>query len=276
MTQFSVLLSLYSKERPEFLNQALLSIFNQTLRADEVILVEDGPLTDELYAILNQYKETYTEFKTIRLTQNMGLGKALNEGLKHCTYDIVARMDTDDIAKPDRFEKQIKFLENNPEYDLVGSWVDEFKDNINNVLTIRKVPESTKDIYEYCKSRCPVNHPTVIFKKQAVLHAGGYLTEYFPEDYFLWIRMLMNGSKFYNFQESLLYFRESDDTIKRRGGWKYAWNDIHIQKKFYNIGFISFRQFLGNCLIRCCVRIFPLKLRKFFYMNFLRKKAIHS
>lgn len=265
---FSVLLSVYYKENPNFLEQSLLSVFNQTLKPDEVVLVEDGTLTPELYSVI----EKFPKLKTVKLKKNSGLGIALNEGLKHCSYDIVARMDTDDIAKTNRFEKQIKFLEKNPEIDLVGSWIDEFKDDVNNLVSVRSVPEKSDEIYQYCKNRCPVNHPTVVFRKQAVLKVGGYLTEYFPEDYFLWIRMLMNGSKFYNFQESLLFFRKSDDTIKKRGGWKYALDEIHIQKKIYGLGFISFPVFVKNSFIRFSVRILPLKFRRFVYDKMLRKE----
>lgn len=270
---FSVLLSLYEKENPSFLTDSLNSIYDQTLPADEVVLVEDGPLTPELYAILNKFKTERDNFRTIKLEKNSGLGAALNEGLKHCSFDIVARMDTDDIAKKTRFEKQIKFLTDNPDIDVVGSWVDEFTDNNKNVKTIRKVPQSSTEILEYCKSRCPVNHPTVVFRKSAVLKVGGYLTQYFPEDYFLWIKMLMNNSHFFNIQESLLYFRKSKDTIRKRGGWKYAWDEIHIQKMIYDIGFINKPTYLRNCSIRFFVRIIPLSLRKFIYRKFLRKKA---
>lgn len=263
---FSVLLSLYSKESPEFLRQSLDSVFNQTLPPDEVVLVEDGPLTDELYAVLVKYPQ----LKIIKLEENGGLGKALNEGLKHCSFELVARMDTDDICFPDRFEKQIKFMEENPEYDLVSSWIAEFENDVNCIVSIRKVPETPGEIYEYCKKRCPVNHPAVVFRKSAVQKVGGYLTEYFPEDYFLWIRMLMNGAKFYNFQEPLLYFRKSSETIKKRGGWKYAIGEVHIQKMIYNLGFISYFNFLKNSCIRFCVRILPLKLRMLVYNKMLR------
>lgn len=268
--KFSVLLSLYYKENPFFLEQSLQSIFNQTLRADEVVLVEDGPLTTELYDVVNRFQLKYPELKVVPLEKNGGLGRALNEGLRHCSYDIVARMDTDDIAKPNRLEQQINFMTANPEYDLVGSWIDEFYGDITNVRSIRKVPETHEEIYGYCKDRCPVNHPTVMFKKETVLASDGYFTKYFPEDYFLWIRMLMNGAKFYNIQESLLYFRSSPDTIKKRGGWKYAIGEVHIQWQIYKLGFINFPLFLKNSIIRFVVRIMPLALRTFVYEKWLR------
>ena len=270
---FSVLLSLYYKENPTNLERSLKSVFNQTLRADEVVLVEDGPLTPELYDVIDKYKKGYTEFKTVVLSQNSGLGIALNEGLKHCSNEWIARMDTDDICKPNRFERQWSYIEAHPDYDVIGSWIDEFVGDIDHITTIRKVPEQSEEIFEYCKSRCPVNHPTIMFKKSSVLAAGGYLTKFFPEDYFLWIRMLMNGAKFYNLQESLLYFRYSPETIKKRGGWKYAIGEVHIQKMIYDLGFISFPLFLKNSFARFITRIMPLYLRMWVYNRLLREKA---
>lgn len=270
---FSVLLSLYSKENPLNLEKSLNSIFNQTLRADEVVLVEDGPLTSELYSIIEKFKASYAEFKTVILNKNSGLGIALNEGLKHCSYEWVARMDTDDICKPNRFERQWRFIQNHPEYEVVGSWIDEFVGDINHITTVKKVPEQPEEIFQYCKSRCPVNHPTIMFKKSSVLAVGGYLTNFFPEDYFLWIRMLMNGAKFYNIQESLLYFRVSPETIMKRGGWKYAIGEVRIQKMIYDLGFISFPLFIKNTVIRFVVRIMPLWLRTLVYRYFLNIKV---
>ena len=268
--KFSVLLSLYQKENPFYLSQSLESVFHQTMRANEIVLVEDGPLTSELEAVVEKYKRLYPEIKIIQLEKNSGLGTALNEGLKHCSNDWVARMDTDDICKPIRFERQVHFIQLHPDCDFVGSWVDEFEEDVCNIISIRKVPETPEEIYDYCKGRCPVNHPTVMYRKKAVLAVGGYLTKYFPEDYFLWIRMLMNGAKFYNIQESLLYFRYSPETIKKRGGWKYAIGEIHIQKMIYDIGFISFPLFIKNSVIRFVTRILPLKMRMWVYHNLLR------
>ena len=191
MQSFSVLLSLYHKESALFLHQSLESVFAQTLLPTEVILVEDGPLSEELHAVVKEFMDRYLELKVIPLVENQGLGKALNEGLKHCSYDIVARMDTDDVAKPDRFEKQLAIFQEHPEVDVVGAWIDEFEGAVSNVLSVRKVPKDQEDILRFAKGRCPVNHPVVMFRKSAVLKAGGY--KHFPlfEDYYLWVRMLM-------------------------------------------------------------------------------------
>ena len=268
---FSVLLSLYKKEYPSQLRQSLNSLFSQTLPPNEIILVKDGPLTAELDTVVSDYVARYSILKVVPLPQNQGLGKALNEGLKHCSYDLVARMDTDDIAKPDRFEKQMKVFEEHPELDLVGAWIDEFEGTPQHILSVRRVPETSEEIREYCKKRCPVNHPVVMFRKSAVLAAGGY--QHFPlfEDYYLWVRMLKNEAKFYNIQESLLYFRASPDMFKRRGGWKYAMDELRFQNMMRKMGMIDWKRFIINVAIRFPARIIPNSLRGFLYKKIMRK-----
>lgn len=150
---FSVLLSIYYKERPDFLRQSLDSLFSQTLLPTEVVLVKDGPLTKTLDIIIEEYSKRYLQLKIVSLSVNQGLGKALNEGLKYCSYDLVARMDTDDIAKPNRFEKQLKVFNNHPEIDIVSSWIDEFEGDTNHILSIRKLPEYHKEIYQFSKKK---------------------------------------------------------------------------------------------------------------------------
>lgn len=270
MQSFSVLLSLYHKESPLFLHQSLESIFTQTLSPSEVVLVEDGSLTDELYAIVQEFENQYPKLKVVPLPTNQGLGKALNEGLKHCSYDIVARMDTDDIAKLDRFEKQLAIFQKHPEVDVVGAWIDEFEGEASNVLSVRKVPKEHEDIFRFAKRRCPVNHPVVMFRKSAVLKAGGY--KHFPlfEDYYLWVRMLKNGARFYNIQEGLLFFRFSPDMFKRRGGWKYAVTEMRLQTLFYKIGFIDLLSLIRNICIRLVTRLLPNNLRSLLYKRFIR------
>lgn len=269
--QFSVLLSVYYKEVPAFLEQALISIINQTLQPNEIIIVKDGELTNELEKILYEYSHKYPFIKIVSLSENQGLGRALNEGLKHCSNDLVARMDTDDIAKKNRFEKQITTFKENPNLDIIGTWIDEFEDNPQNIISTRKLPKTHEDIYKYAKKRNPINHPTVMFKKRAVQEAGGY--QHFPlfEDYYLWVRMLLNGAKFYNLQESLLFFRFSPDMFKRRGGLKYACTEAKFQWKLHKLGFISLTKTCINIAIRFSTRIIPNNLRGWIYKNILRK-----
>ncbi|OKY97820.1 glycosyltransferase [Bacteroides sp. 44_46] len=268
--RFSVLLSVYYKESYSAFCKSLDSIFTQTTCPDEVILVEDGPLGSDLNDIISEYSAKYPTLKIIPLPTNQGLGKALNEGLKHCSYDIVARMDTDDIAKPDRFEKQLAVFEKYLDIDVVGAWIDEFEDDISEVKSVRKLPELPDDIRQFAKRRNPINHPVVMFRKSAVLAAGGY--QHFPlfEDYYLWIRMLMNGAKFYNIQESLLYFRFSPEMFRRRGGWRYVISELHFLQKMRQMHFISFSEFMQNLFVRFSIRLIPNSLRAIIYTKLIR------
>lgn len=268
---FSVLLSLYVKEQPSYLIQSLDSLFSQTLLPSEIILVKDGPLTEELDTIVSDYERRYPILKVVALAQNQGLGRALNEGLKHCSYDLVARMDTDDIAKPNRFEKQVRIFNEYPEIDVCSSWVEEFIESPHYPVSVKKLPELHDDIVVYAQSRNPINHPVVMFRKKAVLEAGGY--QHFPlfEDYYLWVRMLANGARFYNIQESLLYFRTSPDMFKRRGGLKYAMDEFRFQKVMFDMNMISRKQFMLNVMTRFPVRIAPNQVRSWLYKKALRK-----
>ena len=271
---FSVLISVYNKENSLSLRQSLTSVFRQKLPPTEVVLLKDGPLTEELDKVIAEYVMRYPELKIVSLPVNQGLGKALNEGLKHCSYDLVARMDTDDIAKPDRFEKQIRVFQEHPELDVVGAWIDEFEETTSNIISTRKLPEVHDDICQFAKKRNPENHPVIMFRKQAVLAAGGY--QHFPlfEDYYLWIRMLQNGAKFYNIQESLLYFRFSPAMFKRRGGLKYVTTELRFQNQLRNLEFITSSEYLYNVFIRVITRMMPNTLRAILYKKALRKYSL--
>lgn len=274
MIKFSVLMSVYTKEKPDFLRESLNSVFEQTLRPDEVILVEDGPLTNKLYNTINDFQQKYPSLKTVVLKENVGLGKALNEGMKHCSYDFIARMDSDDICSINRFEKQISFLQNHPNIDMIGCWTQEFTEDGNGTkkyTSIKKFPITNDEIYKFGKRRNPFEHPSVMFKKKAVIKAGGYIHCYLFEDYYLWARMMMNNCKFYNIPEPLLYFRMTENSFERRGGWKYAVTEVKNMWMFKKIGFFSLSLYLKNVFTRFPVRIMPNKLRKFIYNTFLRK-----
>lgn len=269
--KFSVLLSVYIKEQPAYLRQALESVFSQTLPPDEVVLVEDGPLTDELSAVVGEFAHRYPALKVVPLDANHGLGYALNIGLGHCTHELVARMDTDDVCKPNRFEVQVAFMDSHPDVDIVGSWIDEFLDNTGNVVSIRKVPESHQTIVKYGKMRNPMNHPTVMFRKEALLRVGSYKPFMLLEDYYLWARMIVSGCKFHNLQQSLLFFRLSRDIYRRRGGYNYAITEVKFQKELRRIGYLSKYQVVINILNRFFIRIMPVSLRGFVYKRCLRK-----
>ena len=272
---FSVLMSVYIKENPKYFDRALQSITDdQILKPNEIVLVKDGPLTDELEKIIKKWSEKYKNlFKIIPLEKNMGLGEALRIGIENCSYNLIARMDTDDIAKPERFQEQIKIFKNN-EVDLVGSWIDEFWeiDNKIKIQKIRKVPEKDKEIKEKLKFLNSFNHPTVIYKKNEVLKAGSYSEKYhLMEDYYLWVRMAMNGCKFYNIQKSSLFFRTTPDTYKRRGGIRFVKADILFQTELLRSGFVNIFEYLRNLFVRISFRIVPWQIRELLQKKLLRK-----
>lgn len=270
--KFSLLMSIYHKEDPDNFDQCMQSVWdNQIKKPDEIILVEDGPLTQDLYNNIAKWKEKLCgHFKTVTLEQNVGLGQALQIGLKHCQNDVVARMDTDDIATADRFEKQISFLSANLDIDIVGSWVGEFEQNKAIISSYRKTPKTQQEIIYYAKKRNPMNHPSVIFRKEAVQKARGYRTMHGFEDYDLWARMLMSGARFHNLQEALVHMRVGAGQLERRSGWRYAVNEVKFQKALMKSGLIGYGLYLSNTLTRFTVRIIPKYFVRIIY-NRLRK-----
>ncbi len=268
--KFSVLMSIYYKEKSEYFDRAMKSIWDeQTVKPNEIVLVQDGKLTDELYIVIDKWQKRLGDnFKTIPLEKNVGLGDALNIGLDKCSYELVARMDTDDVAVPHRFAKQLEVLKNK-NIDICGSWVSEFKNNEENIVSYRKVPKSHNEIVKFAKLRCPLNHPSVMYKKEAVIKAGGYQKMMWFEDYYLWIRMILSGAKFYNIQEPLVKMRV-DNQLERRKGKNYILNEIKLQKKFLELSFIDEKEFIRNIFIRNLPRILPSVILKNLYKKLLR------
>lgn len=271
---YSVLMSVYHREQPLNLKQSLQSIWKQTIPSDDIVLVCDGPLTDQLNQVIEHAKaEMGTSLKIVSLEKNIGLGKALNEGIQHCRHELIARMDTDDLAYPDRCQKQLAVFQAQPELGIVGAAVAEFVDSPEEVQTLRMPPETQDDIIRYAKSRCPFNHPCVMFRKQAVQNAGGYQDFYLLEDYYLWLRMLQHGVIGYNLQEPLLWMRISKELFKRRGGWKYAKSLSRLYTYMFKSRFINFPQYIVLMIIRQSVAMMPGKVREFIYINALRSKT---
>ena len=268
MEKYSVLMSLYKKEHPEYLRLALDSMLNQTVKPDEIVLVEDGPLTDELYAVVEEYKPY---LHIVINMNNLGLGLALNEGLKACRNELVARMDTDDISKPDRCEKQLKRFEEKPELAIVGSHIDEFVGEKENIISQRRVPTDSKSIYEYAKKRSAFNHPAVMYRKSAVLAEGGYSDLKRNQDVDLFGRMLFKGYKAENIDEALLWFRSSDELAARRKSWENTKSYIDTIKKFWKMGYSSFGDYAKVAVAQTGMFILPASMQNWVYKKFLRK-----
>ncbi len=269
--RFSVLISVYEKENPHFLNQALVSMEQQTISPDEIILVKDGQLTPELDNVITYHREHFKiPYKIIALRENVGLGEALNEGMKHCNYDWIARMDSDDIAMPKRFEKQFSYLSKHSEVDILGGWICEFDDDPAICTKERRVPALHEDIVKFAKYRNPMNHMTVVFRKSAVEEVGRYQPMNGFEDYYLWMRMIKGGKEFANLSQVVLKARTGRDMIKRRQGWRYARDELLLEKSAYKIGFWSGSDLVRNFFIRFLPRLLPLDIVEKLY-NILRK-----
>jgi hypothetical protein len=265
--KYSVLMSLYKKEKPEYLRLAIDSMINQTVPPDEIVIVEDGPLTDELYAVLDEYPILHR----VKNETNLGLGLALNVGLKKCKNELVARMDTDDCSKPERCEKQLLRFSEKPYLAIVGSHIDEFVGDVSNVISQRVVPTTTKEIYDYAKRRSAFNHPAVMYSKTAVLDAGGYADLKRNQDVDLFGRMQFLGYKAENIDEALLWFRSSDELAKRRKSWQNTWSYIATIRKFWKMGYSSFVDYAMVGIAQTGMYLMPVKLQNFVYRKFLRK-----
>ena len=268
---YSVLMSVYHKEKPEYLEQAIASIQAQTLPTDDFVLVCDGPLNAVLDTVIAKKQQEMGEtLNVVRLAKNGGLGNALNEGIKHCKNELVARMDSDDIAYQDRCEKQIAVFYAHPEVSVCSGIVEEFTSTPDVVDAKRVPPEAHEEIVEFAKKRNPFNHPCVMYKKSAVEAVGSYQDFYLLEDYYLWLRMLMAGYQGYNIQEPLLHMRAGSDMYLRRAGWKYAKTQTRLFKFMKSQGFIDEGQYIKSCVIRSGSALAPNWLRKLMFEKVLR------
>ncbi|HKG08896.1 MAG TPA: glycosyltransferase [Pedobacter sp.] len=272
---FAVLISVYHAETASNLREALKSITtDQTLRPSQVMLVLDGPVGAALETVVSEYTTAYPEIlEVLRLEKNMGLGNALARGLQLCRYELVARMDSDDISHPSRFETQFRFLNAHPEISVVGSNIEEFSFVPGDMKVFKTLPESPEAVRSYSKKRCPVNHPSIMFRKSAILAVGNYNDDYKCfEDYNLFARMMVKGFNFYNIQEALLYFRIGNrlEMIKRRSGWSYMLSEVRFLKFARSIGHFNRIEFLKALCIRVPTRLLPAKIVLKIYSKFLR------
>lgn len=274
MTQkYTVLISVYAKENPEYLKEAIDSMLEQTIPPDEIVIVEDGNLTKELDDVIEKYKKLHRNlFKIIKMKENVGTGIALSIGIKECKNEYIARMDSDDISEKYRCERELEILNNNDNIDIVGSIAAEFEGNINNITGYRILPETNTEIYKFAQRRNPCAHSSVMMRKSRILDAGNYREYLYFEDYDLWIRMIQKGYKFYNIQDVLIYMRVNEKFYKRRGGLSYFKRMIQFRTEQYRNGFYTLKNYLLAITIHGVVCLLPNRLRKFIYLNFLRHK----
>lgn len=259
-------MSIYQKEKPDNFDRAMKSIWEeQTIKPDEIVLVQDGLLTANLLTIIDEWKAKLGDVLiVVPIATNVGLGDALNYGFQYCTCELVARMDTDDIAQPHRFEKQLKAF-SEMEIDICGCWISEFISDETKIISERKVPQFHKNIAKFSKKRSPLNHVTVMFKKSKVKEAGGYQKMISFEDYYLWIRMLQVGAIMYNIQESLVNVRAGNEQLDRRRGLKYVKAEYDFLIKLYTMGFYNPVTLVLNILIRFSIRMAPKKVVEIIY-----------
>lgn len=271
---YSALMSVYHKEKPEYLRESMESIYNQTVPTDNFVLVCDGPLNPSLDDVIAEMQKKFgSRLYVHRLAKNGGLGNALNEGMKYCRHELIARMDSDDVSNNDRCEKEIGIFEDHPEVSIVSGVIEEFVGDISHIQSRRVVPEKQKEIIAFAKKRNPFNHPCVMYRKSAVEAAGGYQDFYLLEDYYLWIRMLEKGFIGYNIQTPILWMRAGSDMYKRRGGWKYVESQIKLFKYMKDTGFISEGDYMIQSGVRMCAAMVPNALRKVIFQSILRRKV---
>ena len=261
---FSVLMSVYIKEKPDQFRACLQSLLEQTLRADEVVLVEDGPISAPLQELIEDYREPL-RIRSVTLEVNQGLAKALNRGLLACSNELVARMDTDDICLPGRFFEQYNFLSTRDDISVLGAQIEEFDPQGVLDAKTRIVPVNHDDIVEFSLSRNPISHPVVFFRKSAVLEVGGY-PELYPEDHLLWLMMLDKGFRFHNLDQCLLKMRVGRDFIQRRG-LLFARGEIRVLWWLFSKSKIGLLKLVTGVFGRLILRALPGNIKLLAYKH---------
>jgi glycosyltransferase involved in cell wall biosynthesis len=271
--KLSVLMSVYDQETPDFLRQSLDSLVAQTFPADEIVIVEDGPIGGQLNSALAAYADRLP-IVPLRLSVHAGLGEALRTGLAVCRGGLVARVDSDDLCVPERFRKQVKLLDACPQIDVLGGAIAEFDEDPMHPHSIRILPRSGKPLLRFARYRNPLNHMTVMFRKASVLAAGSYEPCPGFEDYHLWARMLTLGYYLHNTDDILVYARSGSRMQSRRGGLTYLKRDIAFQTFLYRVGFVTASESIHNILLRAPMRIAPVFVRSLCYSLFLRDRFV--
>jgi glycosyltransferase involved in cell wall biosynthesis len=257
------------------LQQSLASLAIQTLPADEIVIVEDGPLGEPLDAVIAAYRK-FLPIVPAPLPGHVGLGAALRAGLDMCRGEYVARMDADDICMPARFQRQVNFLDDNREVDVVGGAIEEFDADLSERRSIRRLPASGPELLRFARFRNPLNHMTTMFRKASVLSAGSYQSYPGFEDYHLWARMLSLGHCLHNVEEVLVQVRGGSGMQNRRGGLAYLKQEMAFQLFLHEVGLVAVSECIRNIVMRAPIRLAPNSVRSMCYKLFLRHGSTPS
>jgi glycosyltransferase involved in cell wall biosynthesis len=272
--KYSVLMSVYKNDNKDYVDMAIESMLLQTAPPEQFVIVLDGEVPDEIQRVIAYYKDTYTRvFTIVQLPENQGLGKALDEGMKHCRNELIARMDSDDISLPNRCEKELEMFHTYNNLAICGSNIDEFYNNPDEVQSIRRVPSDYESIVRFIKRRQPFNHPTVMYKKSEVIRCGGYGQLRRKQDYDLFSRMINMGCYARNIDESLLKFRADKDNYKRRKSWSYVKSSIKVGALNFKRGYCGLMDLMYIVCGQVALYIMPINLMKIVSDNLLREKA---
>jgi glycosyltransferase involved in cell wall biosynthesis len=266
-----MLISVYSGEKPKYFDECLNSVFSQSYPPSEVVLVCDGTLTPELYAVVDKYKALHGDtFKPIQLEKNVGTGKCANIGIGACKNEIIIKTDSDDISRPDRCSIQVSMFESDPDLVMCGGYIQEFQSETGEPIAVKSVPLTHEDILKYAKRRNPINNPTIAIKKSFAQSIGGFNETARCEDYDFVCRMLMAGAKSCNTSEILLNYRVTKDNYIRRKNWKNTKSFIKVRWANFKRGFCSFLDFLVPCAMQLVMFILPSSVTGMLYKKFLR------
>jgi glycosyltransferase involved in cell wall biosynthesis len=267
----SVVLATYGEDDPDALQDALDSVVCQTHTPAEVVLVENGPVPSTIESVVKDYQQCHPDtFSVVQIDTNQERGYARRVGVENASHELVAMMDSDDIAVPQRFEEQVEYLSDHPEIDVVGGYIAEFTDDPDNPHAVRRVPLTPEEVADKARFRSPINQMTAMARRTAILEAGNYRRVDPMEDYDLWARMLTNGSKLANIPQVLAKVRGGEAMYARRGGWKNAYEEIRLQRQFLEREFINLPIALLNLCIRIPIRLLPNRLRAVIYSGLLR------
>lgn len=270
----SVLMSTYFKDSPAHLERSMQSIYEQTIRPSEIVLVVDGEISAESTTKIELFEKRDIPLKIVRCAENRGLAKALNAGLRHCSYEMVVRMDADDINLPDRIEKNLFTLDRNPDSAIVGGAYIIYSEDMSIVIGERTVPATYEEVKRYSKFRVPFNHPTILFKKSAIISIGGYPEDIGRfEDWGLSLKCLAHGLKITNTTDPILKFRGGAELMHRRVGLNYLVEEINALRRMHQSGIMSRFDLFANILLRAPMRLLPKSVLGFIYRSFMHRRT---